>query len=224
MSTPGERRSGAAATDAAILEVVRRRTETTRVEIAKELGVVPATVTYAVRRLLHADLVVETGYARSNGGKRASLLRLNDRARHAIGCTIDPGSLSLVGVDMTGALRSRVTLPLPPGSTPEEVTEHLRRGLDLLDPDRDSSAGTGIGFAVPGLLGHHGADLVDHLSDQLPLPSVRASTALCAALGSSWSGELPEEGLTATIHVDTALGLALLLDGRPVPASASSSQ
>src|SRR5699024_4692482 len=78
MSTTGERR--ASATDAAILEIVRRRSQTSRVEISRELGVTPATVTYAVKRLLAEGLLVESGFARSNGGKRASLLRLNDQA------------------------------------------------------------------------------------------------------------------------------------------------
>ena len=90
MSTTGERR--ASATDAAILEIVRRRSQTSRVEISRELGVTPATVTYAVKRLSPRTAGGERSLQR---GKRASLLRLNDQARWAIGCTIDADRLSL---------------------------------------------------------------------------------------------------------------------------------
>src|SRR5690625_7815511 len=105
MPATGERR--ASATDAAILELVRRRSETSRVDLARELGVTPATVTYAVKRLLAAELLVESGFASSRGGKRAALLRLNDQARWAIGCTIDTDRLSLVGVDKIGRASCR---------------------------------------------------------------------------------------------------------------------
>lgn len=74
-------------------------------ELARDLGVTPATVTYAVKRLLAAGLVVETGHARSTGGKRASLLRLNNRARWSVGCTLEEDRLSVVAVDRSGALR-----------------------------------------------------------------------------------------------------------------------
>ena len=47
--------------DTAVLEFVRRRTETTRVEIARELGVTAATVADSVKRLLAAGLLWESG-------------------------------------------------------------------------------------------------------------------------------------------------------------------
>ncbi|WP_422116205.1 ROK family protein [Brachybacterium sp. UNK5269] len=210
----GERR--ASTTDTAILEVVRRRTETTRVEISRELGVTPATVTYAVKRLMAAGLVVESGLADSTGGKRASLLRLNDRARWAIGCTIDADRLSVVAVDMTGALRSRAVLPLDPAAGPDAVAVVLDQALSMMERDGTLATTTGIGFALPTGRGDGASDLVSTLSSRLPHPTVSGSCALCAALGSFWSGEQPEQGLTATVHVDAGFGAVLLQDGQPL--------
>ncbi|MGY5765058.1 ROK family protein [Brachybacterium sp. DNPG3] len=252
MTVSGDRR--ASATDAAILETVRRRTETTRVELARELGVTPATVTYAVKRLMAAGLLVESGYARSNGGKRASLLRLNDGARWAAGCTIDAGRLSMVAVDMTGALRSRAVLPLPPHPTVEELLAAVRRALQMMTPSEDlASSTTGIGLAAGPTetgdagagqaeagqteagsaeagraeAGDAGADerlpltarLLAAMREDLGIPVVSASTPVCAALGSFWSGEQPETGLSATLHMDAGLSLALLVDGSPLGAA-----
>lgn len=221
MSPTGERR--ASATDAAILEVVRRRSETSRVEISRELGVTPATVTYAVKRLLAAELLVESGFARSNGGKRASLLRLNDQARWAIGCTIDADRLSLAGVDLSGDLRARIAVPLQDASDPLEVGGALRRALTMIRPETHAHATTGIGFVVPHGSGGSGAALLREITEDLDIPSISATAPTCAALGSFWSGEQPESGLCATVHMDAGLGLSILQDGRPLEPGPGSS-
>lgn len=226
MSATGERR--ASATDAAILEIVRRRSETSRVEISRELGVTAATVTYAVKRLLAAELLVESGYARSNGGKRASLLRLNDQARWAIGCTIDADRLSLAGVDLSGDLRARIAVPLENASDPAHVGEALHRALSMIRPEGRARTSTGIGFAIPHGTTPHGPDqsgaaLLQGLSEGLDMPSIRANAPTCAALGSFWSGEQPESGLCATVHMDAGLGLSILQDGRPLEPGLGSS-
>jgi len=218
MTATGERR--ASATDAAILELVRRRSETSRVEISRELGVTPATVTYAVKRLLAAELLVESGFASSRGGKRASLLRLNDQARWAIGCTVDTDRLSLVGVDMSGALRSRIALPLAAAADAAEVSATLDRALSMVDPHPEARSSTGIGFAIPYRLGVDGHQLLREITVGLEIPSITASAPTCAALGSFWSGEQPERGLNATVHMDAGLGLSILQDGRPLQPAA----
>jgi predicted NBD/HSP70 family sugar kinase len=221
MSATGERR--ASATDAAILEIVRRRSETSRVEISRELGVTPATVTYAVKRLLGAELLVESGFARSNGGKRASLLRLNDQARWAIGCTIDADRLSLAGVDLTGGLRARIAVPLAHDTAPAEIGKALRHALSAIRPDAWAQVATGIGFAIPYGFGGSGPALLREITDGMAIPSISANAPACAALGSFWSGEQPESGLCATVHMDAGLGLSILLDGRPLEPGPSSS-
>ncbi|MGO1480843.1 MAG: ROK family protein [Brachybacterium sp.] len=214
MPSTGGRR--ASATDAAILEIVRRRSETSRVEISRELGVTPATVTYAVKRLLAAGLLREAGFAQSKGGKRASLLRLNDQARWAIGCTIDADRLSLAGVDLTGALRARIAVPLGASPEPAEVGRALHRALTMIRPEGQAHSATGIGLAIPHGFGDHGPELLRELTEGLEIPFISANAPACAALGSFWSGEQPESGLCATVHVDAGLGLAILQDGRPL--------
>ena len=222
MPNTGGRR--ASATDAAILEIVRRRSETSRVEISRELGVTPATVTYAVKRLLAAGLLREAGFAQSNGGKRASLLRLNDQARWAIGCTIDADRLSLAGVDLTGALRARIAVPLAPSPTSAQIGEALRRALSMIRPETQAHSATGLGVAIPYGAGTAGPELLREITEGLDMPVISANSPACAALGSYWSGEQPEAGLCATVHMDAGLGLSILQDGRPLqPGPGSSS-
>lgn len=202
--------------DSTVLETIRRRSVTTRVEIARELGVTPATVTNAVKRLMAAGLVIEAGHARSTGGKRASLLRINDEARWALGCTIEPARLSLAAVDTTGALRSRSVLPLPYGSPTGTVVETLRSGLGLMSARDSLSSTTGIGFAMPSTLPAELRAALTATAKEMGIPALVAEEATCAALGSFWSGEQPEQGLTATVHVNSHLAITLLQDGVPV--------
>ncbi|WP_193105014.1 ROK family transcriptional regulator [Brachybacterium sp. FME24] len=213
MSSAGDRRLPAM--DTAVLEFVRRRTETTRVEIARELGVTAATVTNSVKRLLAAGLLWESGHARSTGGKRATLLRVNDAARRALGCTIDEDRLSLVAVDTTGALQSRVVLPLADATDATEVVAGVREGLAALVPGDELSAMTGIGFAMPAHLPEEVARALGTLTAELDVHSVRGREATCAALGSFWSGEQAGSGLSGTLHLGSTTMLALLLDGIP---------
>ncbi|WP_198683973.1 ROK family transcriptional regulator [Brachybacterium sp. YJGR34] len=217
MAGTGPRR--ASATDAAVLETVRRRGETTRVDLARELGVTAATVTYSVKRLMAAGLLAENGFARSTGGKRASLLRLVDEARWAIGCTVDADRISLVGVDMTGALRSRAVLPLAPGADAAAITATIGEALARMEPDRNRHSATEVGMAIPQGADAATTDLLEEVRAALPFPTVSAGSTVCAALGSFWSGEQPERGLTATVHLDTGAGIALLADGEPLPTS-----
>src|SRR5699024_177739 len=173
-------------------------------------------------RLLAAELLVEGGFASSRGGKRASLLRLNDQARWAIGGTVEAGRLSLVGVDMSGALRSRVALPLAAPTDATEVSAALDRALTIIVPLPAAPASTGMRSTAPSGPGADGRPLLPAFTAALDIPSTTATAPVCAALGSFWSGKQPENGLCATVHMDAGLGLSILQDGRPLQPSAGS--
>jgi len=209
-------RSGAR-TDAAILDAIRRSPDTTRVAIARELGVTAATVTNSIKRLIADGLVLESGRARSTGGKPASLLRVSTTSRWAVGCTVESDRLSLVAMGVTGALRGRVMLPL--GDLDEaRLAEPLRAALDelgALDPAQ-RQAFTGIGIA--DLRGHGlGVEEIGAAVRELTgAPVVIGTAAVCAGLGSAWVGEQDPERPCLTVHLGPTIGVALLRDGRPL--------
>jgi predicted NBD/HSP70 family sugar kinase len=215
-------RSGAA-TDAAILDAIRREPDTTRIAIARELGVTPATVTNSVKRLLAAGLVVESGRARSTGGKPASLLRVSTTSRWAIGCTLESDRLALVAMGMGGALRGRVMMPLPAGAAPERIAELLEAGLRDLGAlersERDAFQGVGITDLRPRTEGSRTEGitvLAAHLEEAVDRPVVRGTPAVCAGLGSDWVGEQEGGQPCLTVHLGPTVGIALLLGGRPL--------
>lgn len=208
-------RSGAR-TDAAILDAIRRSPDTTRVAVARDLGVTAATVTNSVKRLIADGLVHESGRARSTGGKPASLLRVSTTSRWAVGVTVESDRLSLVAMGMTGALRGRVMVPLPPEHEDlAALTEPLRAALAELGALEGGSGCTGIGIA--DLRGHGvGIDaLRAGLAEMTGQPVVTGTAALCAGLGSAWVGEQSGSAPVLTLHLGPTVGVALLREGSP---------
>ena len=210
-------RSGAA-TDAAILDAIRREPDTTRIAIARALGVTPATVTNSVKRLLADGLVVESGRARSTGGKPASLLRVSTTSRWAIGCTVESDRIALVAMGIGGALRGRVMMPLRPAARAEEILDELERALRSLGAlertERAAFRGIGLADLRPGSEGI--SALITHLEELTDRPVVRGTPAVCAGLGSEWVGEQPGGEPWLTVHLGPTVGIALLIDGRPL--------
>lgn len=210
-------RSGAA-TDAAILDAIRREPDTTRIAIARALGVTPATVTNSVKRLLADGLVVESGRARSTGGKPASLLRVSTTSRWAIGCTVESDRIALVAMGMDGALRGRVMLPLLPDARPEGMLDGLERALRSLGAlersERAAFRGMGLADLRPDDDGT--SALIAHFEEITDRPVVRGTPAVCAGLGSDWVGEQRGDEPCLTVHLGPTIGIALLIDGRPV--------
>ena len=210
-------RSGAA-TDAAILDAIRREPYTTRIAIARALGVTPATVTNSVKRLLADGLVVESGRARSTGGKPASLLRVSTTSRWAIGCTVESDRIALVAMGIGGALRGRVMMPLRPAARAEEILDELERALRSLGAlertERAAFRGIGLADLRPGSEGI--SALITHLEELTDRPVVRGTPAVCAGLGSEWVGEQPGGEPWLTVHLGPTVGIALLIDGRPL--------
>ena len=156
---------------------------------------------------------MESGFARSNGGKRASLLRLNDQARWAIGCTIDADRLSLAAVDLTGALQARIAVPLEAPSDRGAVREALHRALSTLRPEAGAHAATGIGVALPHDLTADGPALLREITRDLNIPR-SARTSRRARRWAAWAATA--SGLCATVHMEAGIGLSILQDGRPL--------
>lgn len=206
-------RSGAA-TDAAVLDAIRRVPDTTRTALAAELGVTAVTVTNSVKRLLAEGLVVEVGRARSTGGKPASLLRVNTASRWALGCTIERDRLSVVAMNMDGALRFRTVVPLAdPAADAERLTGPLRELRERIDEERGGCAGVGIADLREDVAAAEGIRAL--LEAELDLPVRFGSPALCAGLGSYWVGE-QEDSACLTVHLGPSIGAVVLSAGVPV--------
>src|SRR4051794_1609057 len=92
-----------------------------RVELVTETGLTAQTVSNILRRLLAAELVVETGRVQTAvRGKPRSLLQAQPSAQLAVGVHVDPATLTFVLIDVDGQVRQYARRHTPHARRPEE--------------------------------------------------------------------------------------------------------
>jgi len=133
--------------DLLVLNCLRERQPIANIDIARELGMEPATVCKVVQRLSEAGFVREgdAGQAGPRGGRRPRLLHLEERARLIIGIDVGcPGSRGIV-IDLGGNVLYRVSeaaVADPAEGVLSIVGQLLAR---LSRKEREKVAGVGIG-------------------------------------------------------------------------------
>lgn len=208
-----------------------------RLELAERTGLTPQAVSKITARLRADGLVAEAGHLASTGGKPRTVLRLVPDAGYAVGLHLDRDELTVVLVDLAGAVAASHTAPLDLGAPAGEV---LTTAADAVTAVRGASAGTagrgrgapttgrpvlGVGVAVPGPLDHRGGvlhrvtgfpqwdgyPLRDALAARTGLPIVVDKDTNAAALGLALRAA--GTGDFAYLHLGTGLGAGLVLGG-----------
>lgn len=213
-----------------ILDAIRRsESGLSRVELAQIVGLSPQTISNISRRLLDQKLIVEAGKEGSGPGKPRTILRLNPRGMYAVGVHLDPSIITVVLLDLVGAIVTKDTFATPRSHEPEKVVAAIAASVDrLIDGSgvpRELVAGVGV--AAPGPIDLDrgavvGAPLLRGWAD-IPLQSMVAeATGLettmdkdvtGAAVAESWTGGPGGTDSYAFFYLGTGLGCGLVLNG-----------
>ncbi len=137
-----------------------RKGSTTRVAIARELGLQPSTVTYNINRLIEAGLVRESLEEPGTGktttlGRRAVMLELNRDIFRVIGLELlaDCGWASVLDAKGAVLYSQRVEYPALGDLEPRARFEHLVKDVvDKISPFCDGFPILGVGIALPGIV------------------------------------------------------------------------
>lgn len=213
-----------------VLDLIRSSGQISRVELARASGLNDATISQLVRQMITDNLVIETGFSRSTGGKPRTLLDLNRSAHHAIGVSLDYERLTFVVTDLSGHLVGRSTVEGPGQEHPRAVVPRLASEVTRLlnDLQVDRSSVVGVGLASPGPLDSstgslqgqrllsrwNSFPLEDQLERQCGYPVVLDNDATCAALGEHWTSRRgPAAPVSATVYMADGIGCGILIDG-----------
>ena len=217
-----------AETRSAVLDLIRSEGEISRAEIARRSALTEKTISGIVKSLIEAGVIVEAGYARSTGGKRPVLLRLNDKDLYAVGVTFDVARCLLVlcAIDGTEIGRSEVrgTGSEPPVAVLRRIAAALQRML--LRRVIDKSSIVGICVAMGGRRGTpegwpSDAPWVDQwepfaTEDELArltgIPVSRENDANCAALGEYWTSGKSSRDFVA-FYMAYGIGCGIIVGG-----------
>ncbi len=212
-----------------ILETIRRSGDgLSRIELVEATGLSAQTVTNITRRLLDEELIVEAGRTINGPGKPRVTLALNARSRFSVGVHLDPSMMTIVMLDLAGAVIRRLAVRTPEGE-PGGVVDAMGRSVEQLivssQVPRDLIAGVGV--AAPGPLdatkgtlidppklhGWHRVPLRAALSEAVGLPVVLEKDTTAAAVGELWNGRGPTDDSFVFVYLGTGVGAALALDG-----------
>ncbi|MFE7261968.1 ROK family protein [Streptomyces sp. NPDC057592] len=216
---------------ALVLDLLRAAGERgiSRLELAERTGLTPQAVSKITARLRAEGLAAGAGQRASTGGKPRTVLRLVPDAGYAVGLHLDRDELTVVLVDLSGAVAASRTAPLDLGAPADEV---LAAAADAVTAVRGEGQGPGerqvlgVGVAVPGPLDHRGGvlhrvtgfpqwdgyPLRDALAARTGLPVVVDKDTNAAALGLALRAA-GDGGDFAYLHLGTGLGAGLVLGG-----------
>lgn len=198
-----------------------------RVELAAATGLAPQTVSNICRRLLDLGLVAETGKSGGTRGKPRTILELNPEGRFAVGVHLDPAVVTVVLLDLTGAVVADARLTAPPVADPDAVVARIADAVATLTGGVDRDRILGLGIAAPGpvdlvrgtvvdppnLAGWHRVPLRDAVRAATGLPVLLDKDVTAAAVAEMWAGGPGGTGTFLLLYLGTGLGAGLVLRG-----------
>lgn len=158
MTQPGNGVAKGDLVRAAILGLLGAHGPSSRAEIARTLGVSPATVTQTTKDLRARGLVTELESVPSAGGRPATLLGLVRVAGGAIGAKVTADHVAIVSVGLDGGVQTSTTVDFDP-----TAKDALDRLVDVLRTavDRHEGLLLGVGVGLPGAVDSQESGVVD---------------------------------------------------------------
>lgn len=210
-----------------ILQAIRMGGPITRVALAQISGLTPPAVANITKRLLDDGLILEAGRVQGARGQPAMNLTINPDGCLSIGVNIDRDHITVVMLDLLGAVRARasqeIEFPLP-ADVAKFCKVQIRKMLAAWKgkPPRLS----GIGVALPDDLGRvdlphrpenydvwSSVDVGQLLADVLPLPVFLENDAAAAALGELQFGHGLRKPSFFYVLISSGLGGGLVVEG-----------
>ena len=137
-----------------ILELIRRNGPVTRADISKMTDLNIVTVSNYINAYISDNLVLEGGMEASSGGRKPTLVKLNEAHSYVIG--LDLGHMGFHGAIMTGVITDiagRVISRIEKTRAKDSIDKVIEKSLDMIDElinkkgiNKDKIKGVGIGI------------------------------------------------------------------------------
>lgn len=116
---------------ATIMQIINEYGPISKIEISRLTGLNPATITNAAKLLIEQNFVKVVGEDKSSGGRKPTLLALNDEHYFTIGVSLGMNEIHLAAINLRGEIIAKLMLPLDEMSylfdLIEIVDENIRR-------------------------------------------------------------------------------------------------
>jgi glucokinase len=209
-----------------VLDYVREHDPTSRTEIARDLGLSPASVGRIVSRLRQDGLVADVGASRSSGGRPRAIISYRRDAGAVIAVDLGGTRCHSALADLSGAMLAEdVRLTHSTGDAFTTLVEAIE--LMQREAQRRRVPVVALAVGVPGILDPQdgiardapylvwdGFPVVDRLGAAIGIPFVVDNDVNLAALAHAWRGDGRRSDHFVTLSVGTGTGAAVVTDGR----------
>lgn len=135
-----------------ILEYILQVSETSKMELSKELGLSTPTVLSTVNSMIDMGLIREIGEYKSTGGRKAKSLGINRRFRFAVGVNITSHHIGMVLLNLGGEIEKFERKRLDFSTDMEYYKQFSREVESFMEGFDDREHILGIGIALPGII------------------------------------------------------------------------
>jgi predicted NBD/HSP70 family sugar kinase len=180
-----------------------------------------------IEELVAQNLVTETGYAPSTGGRRPLTYSIQKDMMYLVSVAMDQFVTKIAVMDMQNNFVSpveKIVLPLPdnPGAL-EVLREKIVQVIDLSGIPREKFIGVGIG--MPGFVNikkginysflqlHDNRSITKYISEKIELPVFIDNDSSLIALAEFYFGGARSEKNAMVINIGWGVGLGMILNG-----------
>lgn len=209
-----------------ILKEIRKRGPVTKIELANKFDLSFPSAGNIITELLHADLIKETGYGESKGGRRPILYGMKWDSVHVIALMLGVEEITASVVNMKGEIPHEVTADADTPVLIEKVYALIDQLLEEKTINRSKIVGIGVSapgpidasngkiLTPPNLEGVHNLNIQHLLEERYELPTVLEKDANAFALAEQWFGNIKSNEDILYVFNDQGLGGGLVVDSR----------
>lgn len=213
----------------AVLNLLRQQGPQSRADIARRLGLNPASVTRIVQELLQKNLLRERPpepQSKRGTGRPPVWLEFNSQASFVAAVDLGGTFIRAAVLDLAGNVLRRASARSEPGERSLDILmgllEELMNPTDPLLPKPSA-----ISVGVPGVvtfpegtvvaapsLGWRNLPLKRLLWERFPVPIVVENDVNLHALGEHWRGQGQGVSQLVCVFIGTGIGAGIILDGK----------
>lgn len=211
-----------------ILNKIRTNQPISRAQIAKESKLTPPTVSNIVKELLEQEIVRESELGISKGGRKPTMLEINNDRFYVIGVDVGPNTVDCLLTDLSGTILNRSSNKLNSELTNEKLLTKLKNIIhDIMQGISDQRKIIGIGVAMHGVVDvEFGMSLFapnlklsnipikEELEKEFDLVVKVENDARAMALGESWFGQHDYPLSMLTVNIGSGIGAGIVLNGK----------
>lgn len=206
----------------AITTVLFNQGETSRAELARKTGLTQATVSNITSKLLETDLIEEVGVGKSTGGRKPTLIDINNDFGYVVGVKIEKTHVLTSLFDLRVNLIEKTETSFGNVPTQAEIIDLISGEVTKYDSDVNV---IGAGIGVSGLISDSGeiiyspildwenCRLREKLENELSLPVLVDNDVNAFTLAEGWFGAGRGFKNFLVVTVGEGIGAGIVIDG-----------